>query len=170
MAQRLTDDCVSQWVNETWIFWTDFQKILKCQMSGGSQVVPCRRTDRHDEAVVAFCNFVKQPKYWIFFPAFKGYLEFFVIFKNVYVYTPIISCRTCKDVQQDCGWATLHLAVQECYSLFFCVGYCEHHEDWGLQVPSTKGKWCDVLSWYSTSVGRCRCLSWMQSAVWHDAA
>ena len=52
-----------------------------------------------------------------------------MIFKNVYVYTPIISCGTCKDVQQDCGVAMLHLAVQECYSLFFCVGYCEHHED-----------------------------------------
>jgi hypothetical protein len=39
--------------NETWIFATDFRKILDIKFhvhrSSGSRVVPCGQTDRHDE-------------------------------------------------------------------------------------------------------------------------
>jgi hypothetical protein len=47
--------------NETWIFLTDFQKVLKYQISWNwSWVVPCGWTDRQTHMMkiwVTFCNF-----------------------------------------------------------------------------------------------------------------
>jgi hypothetical protein len=50
--------------NETWIFCTDFRRMLKYQLhdnpSSGSRVVPCGRTDRQDAANSQFSHFFER--------------------------------------------------------------------------------------------------------------
>jgi len=50
--------------NETCVFWTDFLKTLKYQIrespSGGSRIVACGRTDRHDKANSRFSQFCER--------------------------------------------------------------------------------------------------------------
>ena len=52
--------------NETWIFWTGFEKYLNIKfhknLSSGSQVVLCRQTDRHDKVDSHFSQFCKHSK------------------------------------------------------------------------------------------------------------
>ena len=47
--------------DETWIFWIDFK--FNENPFIGSRVVPCRRTDRHDEASSCFSQFSERAQY-----------------------------------------------------------------------------------------------------------
>jgi hypothetical protein len=54
--------------NESWTFWTDFQKYSGIKFSenppSGSRVVPCGQTDIHDEANSRFPQFCERAYKW----------------------------------------------------------------------------------------------------------